>query len=96
MLKDFIQWICLRYNLKVNTIKSDNELGRKKTLKWLRTQGITFKPSAPHTQAQNGTAERSGGVIIKKVYAMRIAANLPHDLWDEIVNYAVYFRDRTL
>src|SRR6266702_1370871 len=26
---------------------------------------------------------------------MRIAANLPHDLWNEIVNYAVYLRDRT-
>jgi hypothetical protein len=35
MLKDFIQWICMRYNLKVNTIRSDNELGRKRTLKWL-------------------------------------------------------------
>jgi len=66
VLKDFIQWIRLRYNLKVNTIRSDNELGRRRTLKWLRTQGITFEPSAPHTQAQNGTAERLGGVIIEK------------------------------
>jgi len=95
VLKDFILWIRLRYNLKVNTIRSDNELGRKKTLKWLRSQGITFEPSAPNTQAQNGTAERSGGVIIEKARAMRIAANLPHDLWNEIVNCAVYLRDRT-
>jgi hypothetical protein len=35
VLKDFILWIYLRYNLKVNTIRSDNKLGRKKTLKWL-------------------------------------------------------------
>ena len=33
VLKDFILWICLRYNLKVNTIRLDNKLGRKKTLK---------------------------------------------------------------
>ena len=26
---------------------------------------------------------------------MRIAANLPYDLWNEIVNCAVYLRDRT-
>jgi hypothetical protein len=95
VLKDFIRWICLRYNLKVNTIRSDNELGRRRTLNWLRTQGITFEPLAPYTQAQNGTAERSGGVIIERARAMRIAANLPHDLWDEIVNCAVYLRDRT-
>ena len=49
VLKDFIQWIRLRYNLKVNTIRSDNELGRRRTLKWLRTQGIIFEPLALYT-----------------------------------------------
>ena len=95
MLKDFIQWIRLRYNLKVNTIRSDNELERRRTLRWLRTQGITFKPSAPHTQAQNGTAERSGGVIMEKARAMRIHAKLPHDLGKEAVNTATYLYKRT-
>jgi len=95
ILKDFIPWIRQKYKLKVDVIRSDNELGRKKTLRWLRTQTITFEPSAPRTQDQNGTAERSGGVVIGKARAMRIGANLPHDLWDEIVNCAVYLRDRT-
>ena len=49
VLKDFIQWIYLRYNLKVNTIRLDNKLKRKKTLKWLQTQGITFKPLVRYT-----------------------------------------------
>jgi hypothetical protein len=35
VLKDFTLWICLMYNVKVNTIRLDNKLGRKKTLKWL-------------------------------------------------------------
>ena len=56
---------------------------------------IIFEPSAPNTQAQNGVARRSGGAIIEKARAMRLAANLPHDLWNEIVNSAVYLRDRT-
>jgi len=64
ILKDFIPWIRRKYKLDVNVIRSDNELGRKKTLNWLRSQGISFEPSAPNTQAQNGIAERSGGVII--------------------------------
>jgi len=80
ILKDFVLWLRKRYNLEVKVVRSDNELGRKKTLRWLRSQGISFEPSAPHTQAQNGAAERSGGVIMEKSRAMRIAANLPHDL----------------
>ena len=95
VLKDFIPWVQHRYQLDVNIIRSDNELGRKKTLNWLRSQGISFEPSAPNTQAQNGIAEHSGGVIVEKARAMRLSANLPHDLWNEIVNCAVYLRDRT-
>jgi len=49
-----------------------------------------------HTQAQNSIAERSEGVIIEKTHAIKITANLPHDLWNEIVNYAVYLQDHTL
>ena len=90
VLKDFIPWVQNKHQLEVNTLRSDNELGRKKTLNWLRAQGISFEPSVPNTQAQNGIAERSGGVILEKARAMRLSANLPHDLWDEIVNCAVY------
>ena len=58
-------------------------------------QRITFKPLAPNTQVQNGTAKCSEGVIIERAHAMRIAANLPHNLWNKIVNCVVYFRDQT-
>jgi len=95
VLKDFIPWMRAKYKLEVSVIRSDNELNRKKTREWLRSQGISLELSAPRTQAQNGVAERSGGVIIEKARAMRISANLPHDLWNEIVNCAVYLRDRT-
>lgn len=95
VLKDFIPWMCAKYNLDVSVIRSDNELNRKKTREWLRSQGISLEISAPRTQAQNGVAERSGGVIIEKARAMRLSAKLPHNLWNEIVNCAVYLRDRT-
>jgi transposase InsO family protein len=95
VLKDFIPWIYAKHKIAVSVIRADNELRTKKILNWLRTRGINFEPSAPNTQAQNGIAERSGGVIVEKARAMRISANLPHDLWNEIVNCAVYLRDRT-
>jgi hypothetical protein len=84
-----------KYNLSVQKIRADNELRRKRTISWLRSQGISFEPSAPNTQAQNGLAECSEGAIMEKARAMRNAANFPHDLWNEIVNSAIYLRDRT-
>ena len=32
---------------------------------------------------------------MERARAMRISANLPHDLWSEIINCAVYLQDRT-
>jgi hypothetical protein len=95
VLKDFVPWMSQKYNLLVWTIRADNELGRKRTISWLRSQSISFEPSAPNTQAQNELAVHSGGAIMKKARTMRNTANLPHDLWNEIVNSAVYLRDWT-
>ena len=80
ILKDFVNFISLRYNLKVKVVRSDGELARTQTRKWLRKEGITFEPSAPRTQAQNGRAERSRGIIMAKSRAMRLEAALPHNL----------------
>ena len=56
----------------------------------MHDQGITFKPLAPNTHDQNGRAKHLGGVIIAKAYTMWIKARLPHDMWIELVNLAVY------
>jgi len=95
VLRDFIPLMKKKYNLDIKTIRSDNELNRKKTRNWLRLQGINLELSAPRIQAQNGYAERSGAVIQERARAMRLKANLPHDLWPEIVNCAVYLGERT-
>ena len=79
-LKDFVGWMSKRYGLKVRIIRSDNELGRKHTTRWLRKKGIDFKPLAPNTQSQNRVAKRLGGVIIEKARSIRLSANLPHSL----------------
>ena len=49
ILKDFVGWMDKRFGLKVNVIRSDNELGRKRTNNWLRREGITFERSTPNT-----------------------------------------------
>ena len=65
-------------------------MNKKRILIWIRLKDITFKPSVPHTQAQNGVVECSGNVIMKKARAMQISANLSHDIWKEIINAAIY------
>jgi transposase InsO family protein len=92
-LKDYIQWLEKKEGRKVKTVRSDNELFTKRTRQWLRNRSISCEPSAPRTQDQNGRAERSGGVIMVKARAM--IGNLPHHLWKEIVNTAVYLHNRT-
>ena len=66
----------------------------------LRTEGIQvvrikFESSPSNTQDQNGRAEHAGAVIIMKARSMRISAKLPHDLWVDMVNIAVYLHNRT-
>src|SRR5204863_1388254 len=67
----------------------------KKFQDWIKSKGITLETSAPYTPEQNGSAERSGGVIISRARAMRVHANLPEHLWPEIVPAAAYVLNRT-
>jgi transposase InsO family protein len=94
-LKDYIEYVEIRHHMKVKIVHSDNELFTKRIRNWLRKKKIDCEPSAPRTQQQNGMAERSGGVIMTQSRTMRIDANLPHDLWKEIVNAAAYLHNRT-
>src|SRR5467141_1795303 len=94
-LKDYVENMEKRYQVKIKIVRSDDELFTKRTRAWLRKKAIDTELSAPRTQDQNGLAERSGGVVIAKARAMRIGANLPHDLWKEMVNAATYLYNRT-
>jgi transposase InsO family protein len=53
-------------------------------------EGIIHHTSVPGTPEQNGLAERSGGVIITRTRKIRIAAQLPHELWPWLVRASVY------
>jgi hypothetical protein len=93
----FILFLKNHYNISVKTIEADNEITTVKpeVERWLAAQGIIIEPSAPDTQAQNGGAERSGGVNKEKARAMRLDANLSWELWPEVTRAAVYLYNRT-
>jgi len=96
-LANFILFLKNHFNITVKVIESDNEITTVKpqVQHWLATKGIIVEPSAPDTQAQNGGAERSGGVNKEKARAMRLDANLSWELWPEITRAAVYLYNRT-
>lgn len=64
-------------------------------MRWLSSVGIEFEPSAPRTAAQNGVAERSGGVIVMKARAMLIGAKLLAELWKGVIDASAYLYNRT-
>ena len=95
-LKDFQALLKTRYSLQMRIIRSDGELAKvRKVDRWLNKEGINFESSPPHTQDQNGRSERAAAVILMKARSMRISGKLPHDLWVEIVNTAIYLYNRT-
>jgi hypothetical protein len=96
-LSTFLTFLKNHYNVTVKTIEADNEITTVKpeVKQWLERQGIIIEPSAPDTQAQNGGAERSGGVNKEKARTMRLDANLSWELWPEITRAAVYLHNQT-
>jgi hypothetical protein len=85
------------YGIKVQVIECDNELTSQKPAvrRFIESLSIKVEPSPPYTQALNGGAERSGGVVKDKARSMRASSKLPSALWKEIVRTAVYLLNRT-
>jgi hypothetical protein len=85
-IQDFVTFIHTRYSCTIGIIRMDGETSLGNQFKeWIADTGITVEKSALYTPAQNGSVERSGGVIIQTARCMRIHARLPEDLWPEIV-----------
>jgi hypothetical protein len=63
---------------------------------FLSANGITFEPSAPYTQNQNGVSERAIRTISEKARSMLHHAGLSEGFWEEAVCTAVYLKNRSL
>jgi len=61
----------------------------------LRESGISYEPSAPYTQNQNGVSERMNRTVMEKARTMLLEARLPESFWAEAVNTAVYLHNRS-
>lgn len=81
-MTSFLATMQRQYNIKPRIFECDNEITmvKRAVSSLLLAQSIAIEPSATDTQAQNSSAERSGGVIETKARAMRSGAHLPEDL----------------
>jgi hypothetical protein len=92
----FLNLVERQYKLSVRFFRTDGERTLGDIFKLaLQDKGIRVERSAPDTQAQNGAAERAGALIIEKARCMRVQANLPADMWPEVVQTAAYLNNRT-
>ncbi|RFN41883.1 putative retrotransposon hobs hobase [Fusarium flagelliforme] len=67
MMKNFTQMLKTMYDITLRTVETDNELRRSRQISvWLTREGIAVEECAPRTQQQNGSGERSGGVVKEK------------------------------
>jgi hypothetical protein len=90
-----LKYVERRYGLKVQIFHGDGEITVQYFDEFKVEYGLIMENSPPHTQAQNGDAERSGGVIMGRGRNMRTSANLPEVLWPEIYSAAAYLLNRS-
>ena len=96
IIGEFLSMVKNRYGRTVKYLRTDCEPSLGNKFKQLKADsGITWERTAPYTPAQNGGAERSGGVLLLKARCLRIAAHLPANMWPEIICAAGYLNNRT-
>ncbi len=66
-----MNWLQLRYDIKVRIVYSDGEMDRIKTKRWLNRKNIDFERYTPDIYKQNGIAEAVEKTIIAKARVIR-------------------------
>ncbi len=95
----FIKW---QFGLSIHQIQIDNQQGfisgnteRETPFEmWSREEEIILEPTPVYTKKPNETAEWYGQIIQSKAQTMRIAANLPEELWTEYWTAAGYLHNQ--
>ncbi len=62
---------------------------------WCHEQGIEINQTASYSPSQNSVAEQMNCTLIKLVWTMRAATNLPKFLWEEATAHVAYLRNRS-
>ena len=79
----------------IERLRSDYgaELQSHNADEWMQREGITFEPSAPYSQEQNGVSERMGRTIMDMTRATILEGNINDELWPELVLAMTYIKN---
>lgn len=82
--------------MKVCVLHTDfGEFNSNAATEYFDHTGITWEPSAPYAQQQNGVVERYMRTIVEGARAQMVDANLPLKLWAESINTMIYIKNRS-
>ena len=97
VLKQHLQLLKTQYKANVKFIRLDGEtsLGNN-FMRLAAREGFIIERSATSTQAQNGHTERGGRSLVTMARTIRIEANLPSNLWLELVKVVGHYLNRML
>ena len=81
---------------KIKIIRADNEIFKYWSVReLLLRKGTRSEPSPSNTQALNGMAEVTAGIIFRTARCMTSSSRLPALMWPVIVMTAVYLNNRS-
>ena len=94
--KAFQALVRRQFGCQIKKIRLDGERPLQYAFNdWILNEGLIAERSPPNTQAQNGAAERSGGVIVTRATQLRTMSNLPAYLEAEAIQTAAYLLNRS-
>ena len=97
ILKEYVRMISTRFQYPIRFMRLDGERALGNEFEdYIKDKGITVERTAMDTPAQNGNAERAGGIITTVARAIRIYDILPANLWPEAFRTVGYLLNRLL
>lgn len=96
-VKEVLELLENQSGMKVRAVRTDRgtEYLNETLSEYFKGKGIVCETTAPYTPEQNGIAERLNRTLLERTRAMLIDANLPANLWNEVVKTACYIRNRS-
>ncbi|RVW43373.1 Retrovirus-related Pol polyprotein from transposon RE1 [Vitis vinifera] len=96
-IKTFVNFktqVELQFDLKIKSLQTDWGGEFRAFQSYLAENGIVHRVSCPHTQQQNGVAERKHRTIVEYGLTLLHTASLPLKFWDESFRTVVYLSNR--
>ena len=97
--KDFEAWAKLQFGIPaIKTLRSDRggEYLGKAFSQHLRSQGTEWRLTVHDMPKYNGVSERLNQTLLEQTCALLHSSKLPKSLWGEVINHAVWLKNRTV